>query len=157
MFRANWWPRLWPVVLSVALSFSGSQSSTGAARLECVLPEPDGRVYRLVDRGSSSSPRWWLTLNAPSPGKRQVELPLAEAQVDLSRPGALSLVNKSLNGGLTVLIQPESGAYRLDVFVNFELEVNVWRDLSPDVEAMNTDGPRLDATCRGLSSPKGLP
>ena len=134
--RANWWPRLWPVVLSVALFFGGSQSSTGAARLECVLPGSR--------RQSLSAGRSGLFIESALVAHAQRACRSASARWSChwprhrstsSRRGALSLVNKSLNGGLTVLIQPESGAYRLDVFVNFELEVNVWRDLSPDVEA----------------------
>jgi hypothetical protein len=138
----------------MVLLVSAFQAPVGVPRLECALPnDPAARVYRVIDRGASASPQWWLTMTAPSLGKRVVELPLAEAQVDETRPGAIRLVNRSLNGGLTVVVQPEASAYRLDVFVNFELEVNVWRDLSPDVEVMNTDGPRLDAGCRVLSTP----
>ena len=153
----SWWLRLWPGVARLALLVGALQSSAAAIRLECVLPDdPDGRVYRLVDRGPSSAPRWWLTLAARSLGQRIVELPLAEAQVERTPEGALGVVNKSLNGGLTVVIRPEASAYLLDVFVNFELEVNVWRDLSPDVESMNTEGPRRDAGCHALSSPVRL-
>jgi hypothetical protein len=85
-----------------------------------------------------------------------VALPLGSAQVDETPAGAVGLTSRSLNGGVAIEIRPEASAYRLDVFVNFELEVNVWRDLSPDVEHMNTGGARGDARCQILSSPKGL-
>jgi hypothetical protein len=157
MSRANWWPRLWPNVVNSALLAGALQATPGLARLECVLPDDgDARVYRLVDRGASASPRWWLTLRARSLGGREVELPLAGAQVEESKDGALRLASRSLNGGVAIEIRPEATAYRLDVFVNFELEVNVWRDLSPDVEHMNTAGARSDARCQLLSLPKGL-
>ena len=158
MWKATWWPRSWRVAASAAVLMCALHPPVGVVRLECALPnDPGARVYRLMDRGATVSPRWWLTLTAPSLGPRVVELPLAEARVDELRAGAISVVNKSLNGGLAVTVQPEASAYRLDVFVNFELEVNVWRDLSPDVELMNTDGPRLDAACRVLSAPNTLP
>ena len=157
MSRANWWPQLWPGVASAALLAGALQAMPGSARLECVLPDDgDARVYTLVDRGALATPRWWLTLRARSLGAREVELPLADARVDESRADALSVISRSLNGGVAIEIRPEAPAYRFDVFVNFELEVNVWRDLSPDVEHMNTAGARTDARCQLLSLPKGL-
>ena len=157
MSKASWWRPLWPGVANVAVVAGVLQALSGAPRLECVLPDDaDERVFRLVDRGQSASPRWWLTLRARSLGTREVDLPLADAQVE-QREGVLSLVSRSRNGGVAIDIRPEAAAYRLDIFVNFELEVNVWRDLSPDVEHMNTGGARTDARCQTLSSPKGLP
>ena len=78
-------------------------------------------------------------------------MPLADAAVARKGTG-VSVSSRSANGGLSVNVRAsEGGESLLDVFVNFELEVNVWRDLSPDVEAMNTDGPLARARCRVLS------
>jgi len=157
MSRASWLLLSWLGIVDAPVPLSGLQSP-GTPRLECVMPDDaDARVYRLVDRGETSSPRWWLTLRARSLGSREVEVPLADARVEPSPGGTLSVASRSLNGGLVVEIRPDASAYRFDVFVNFELEVNVWRDLSPDIEHMNTGGARNDARCRPLSSPDGLP
>ena len=127
--------------------------------LECRLP-PEGaaRVYQLLDHGQAHEPRFALRLSGPSPGGRRVDLPLANARVE-RRGGTLLVTSVSSNGGATVQIEAAggSGASSLDVFVNFELEVNVWRDLSPDVEEMNTHGPQANAQCRVLSIPEGMP
>jgi hypothetical protein len=112
---------------------------------ECTLPGEFGtRVYQIVDRGSQQ-PRWWLTLGSTVLGSRRVELPLADARVERS--------SASRNGGLAVGIDANADKSTVDVFVNFELEVNVWRDLSPDVVHMNTNGPQTSARCRVLPSP----
>jgi hypothetical protein len=109
-----------------------------------------------VDRGSGSQPRWWLSFRSRALGDRVVDLPLPDAQVDQSRDRT-TISSISPNGGLAVEIQANADKPMVDVFVNFELEVNVWRDLSPDVEHMNTDGPRRDALCRVLPPPAEWP
>jgi hypothetical protein len=124
---------------------------------ECVLQDDSGqRVYRVVDRGESGEPRWWLTLIAPGAATALAELPLPNARVERSA-SALAISSASGNGGLAVTIRAAPTAALLDVFVNYELEVNVWRDLSPAVDRMNTNGPRPHAQCRVLSAPEGLP
>jgi hypothetical protein len=119
---------------------------------ECTLPGEFGtRVYQIVDRGSQQ-PRWWLTLGSTVLGSRRVELPLADARVERSE-GRVLVSSASRNGGLAVEIDANADKSTVDVFVNFELEVNVWRDLSPDVVHMNTNGPQTSARCRVLPSP----
>ena len=91
-----------------------------------------------------------LTLSSARLGARVVELPLPDAEIDRSAKG-VNVSSRSANGGLAVRVRANGGGESLlDVFVNFELEVNVWRDLSPDVEAMNTDGPLARPQCRVL-------
>jgi hypothetical protein len=123
---------------------------------ECAAPaDRDARVFQLVDRGSDAHPRWWMMLRSRRLGARTVDLPLSDAQVERSS-SSLSVSSRSSNGGLAVTMR--AGAVSvLDVFVNYELEVNVWRDLSPDVEQMNTDGPLADVQCRILSASAGMP
>lgn len=115
--------------------------------LEC-RPQDDtgGRIYRVIDRGDGASPRWVLTLASTRLGTRTIELPLPDAVIEQT-PDHVSVSSRSANGGLTVTVRAATGESLLDVFVNFELEVNVWRDLSPDVESMNTDGPLPRASC----------
>ena len=122
--------------------------------VECTIPNDDAaRVFRLVDAGSSREPRWWLTFRSRSLGQRVVELPLPEAHIE-RRGGHVEISSMSNNGGLSVEINTDPDRPILDVFVNFELEVNVWRDLSPDVDQMNTNGPHRGAACRVASAPR---
>ncbi len=141
----------------VALMLVLQGTAPGTPIAECRLPDDDdARVYQLVDKGSDRDPRWWLTLRSRALAARLIELPLPAAQVsrDARR---MTVSSTSANGGLAIdLVAADAGAM-LDVFVNFELEVNVWRDLSPEVERMNTGGPRRDARCRILSPGSGLP
>jgi hypothetical protein len=131
----------------------------GKPVVECALTgDPAARVYQLIDAGAAQQPRWLLRLSAPALGQRRVDLPLANAKVE-PRDGGLSVASVSANGGATVQIDAASGSLpsTVDVFVNFELEVNVWRDLSPDVEQMNTHGLPASAQCHVLSSPEPMP
>jgi hypothetical protein len=127
--------------------------------VECALPEDSsGRVYQLIDAGAAAEPRWRLRLRAPVLGRRTVDLPLAGARVERRGPG-LAVSSVSANGGASVRIDADGtgGPSSIEVFVNYELEVNVWRDLPPDVEHMNTDGLQTRAQCRVLSSPEAMP
>jgi hypothetical protein len=127
--------------------------------LECHLPsEPAARVFQLLDHGPAREPRFALRLSGSIIGARHVDLPLANARIE-RRGGGLSVASNSANGGASVQIEAVAGrdASSIDVFVNFELEVNVWRDLSPDVEHMNTHGLQANARCHVLSIPEGMP
>lgn len=148
--------RLW---LSAASLLVAAAAARGAPipLVECRVPDdPDRRVFRVVDRGGDLTPRWVLTLAGRQLGSRVVELPLHDATVERSANG-LSIASRSANGGLAVTVRATGDESGLDVFVNFELEVNVWRDLSPDVEQMNTDGPLAHVRCRTLSPPEAMP
>jgi hypothetical protein len=75
------------------------------------------------------------TLSQPS-----VALPLPGAAPDTS--AGVILEYRTANGGRAVTLDAANeGPSTLDVFVNFELEVNVERDLDRAVDAMNTEGP----------------
>jgi hypothetical protein len=114
------------------------------------MGEDGRRVYQVVDRGPQRQPQWWLTLALP--GQHDViELPLADARVERSAT-RVTVSSASRNGGLSVEIDANADKSTVHVFVNFELEVNVWRDLSPDVEHMNTEGSQT-GECRLLPAP----
>lgn len=132
------------------------QAPEGAAvRVECRLPgDTDARVWRL-ERRPGATPEWWLTLTAPALGARRPSLPLTAA--DVTEAGSVVAVSShSANGGASVDLRSGTPG-RLDVYVNHGLEVNVWPDLSPDVDRMNTDGARADADCRTLPADGAVP
>lgn len=150
-------PRSWRFAASVALFTSVLQPAPKTV-LECTLSEPAARVFQLLDHGSAREPRFALRLSGPQLGTRRVDLPLANARVE-RRTGGVAVTSASANGGANVRIDAAdgSGPSSIDVFVNFELEVNVWRDLSPDVEHMNTHGLQATAQCHVLSIPEAMP
>ena len=142
--------RSWPVASVLLAGLSGQPS--GTPLIECALAaDPAKRVYQVIDAGPLQQPRYLLRLSAPALGQRRVDLPLANATIE-RRDGGLSLARVSANGGATVHLDAGVGSRpsTVDVFVNFELEVNVWRDLSPDVEQMNTHGLPARAQCHVL-------
>lgn len=153
MSTAGWSRRLWRRAASVLGLVAAFQAPPAAPVAECELANGSHRrVYHVVDRGPASDPRWWLTMRSPALGERIAELPLPGARVERSAD-RLRITSRSPNGGLAVEIDAGADTSALDVFVNYELEVNVWRDLSPDVEHMNTDGPISRVTCRLAPQP----
>jgi hypothetical protein len=59
-----------------------------------------------------------------------------------------SLVFRNANGGRQVELDVKPGAARLDIFVDYGLDVNIDADLDPDVDRMNTEGPLADLSCQ---------
>ena len=150
---ASLYPRSSRVAVKAAVLSIALQAASPTTALECTIEgDADERIFRVVDRGSSQETRWWLTLQSRSLGNRVVELPLPNAKIQTSVDQA-TVTSISNNGGLAVEISVRPDRPIFDVFVNFELEVNVWRDLSPDVDLMNTNGPHAGARCR-VQSPQ---
>jgi hypothetical protein len=119
--------------------------------VSCTLPDDaDRREWRAEQRDAAGSLVLTLRTNGSTTSSATLPLPAPEL---LRADGRLLLSAASANGGASVTIQVSPSGALLDVFVNHELEVNVHRDLSPEVERMNTQGPRRDARC---SVPPGV-
>ena len=96
----------------------------------CRVPDdPQQRSWSLARRTGA----WVVVFRSRALDKPSVELPIGEAQVNLS---PFRVVYKSANGGRSL----EWTASTLDLQVNHGLEVNVEPDLDPAVDLMNTDG-----------------
>jgi len=116
-----------------------------------VPDDPAGRQWTLVREGEPGDPRWTLVYKAAGV-QAPLSLPLPAAAPSIG-PDRVTLEYRSANGGRAVSIDARApGASTLDVFVNFELEVNVERDLDRAVDAMNTGGP-LAVTCMRGAEP----
>ncbi len=117
--------------------------------------DPAGREWSLAREGPSDSPRWVLLFRRGAAPSAPVRLPLPSAAPTVSAE-RVELDFHSANGGRSVTLSAgAAGPSRLDVFVNFELEVNVERDLDRAVDAMNTEGP-ITVTCT-FAAPLGPP
>ena len=74
----------------------------------------------------------------------------------LALPGASPVVEgrvarlqyRNANGGRQVDIDIAPGKARLDVYVDYGLDVNIDADLDPEVDRMNTDGPLTAIECQ---------
>jgi hypothetical protein len=60
----------------------------------------------------------------------------------------VALEYRTLNGGRAVKWKVEAvRGGTLDVYANYELEVNIEADMDPRVELMNTEGPLTNLSC----------
>ena len=97
--------------------------------------DPQQRTWSLGRRDGG----WIVLFTSRSLDKPRVELhlPNAAPQVASDR---IRVAFKSANGGRTIDWSIANGPSTLDLYVSHGLEVNVERDLDPDVDLMNTDG-----------------
>jgi hypothetical protein len=69
----------------------------------------------------------------------RVTLP-ASASVQLTNE-AVRVKARTSNGGIDVTLTGSPAEARLDIYVSYELEVNVDASLTPAIDELNTDGP----------------
>lgn len=135
-----------PSTDGLSLGQPPSERETRAPEVRCVLA--DGRAYRLVNEGTTSVPRWVLSLRMPGATRDRTAVVLRGGAPRMG-DGRAALRYRSANGG--IIVHLDSGASQdggvLDVFVSYELEVNVDTTLQPEIDDLNTDGER-PATCR---------
>ena len=62
--------------------------------------------------------------------------------------GTARLSFRNANGGRQVELDVAPGTARLDVYVDYGLDVNIDADLDPEVDRMNTDGPLTSLECQ---------
>ena len=105
-----------------------------AAGREFVLDRPVAdRPWRLSYR-DREHPQWLrVTLDGAAPA-------IADH--------AATLKFRNANGGRQVDLDVAPGRARLDVYIDYGLDVNIEPDLDPDVDRMNTDGPLTSLQCR---------
>jgi hypothetical protein len=108
----------------------------------CRAPDdPARREWSLVREGPPDAPRWLIAFRSARLDRQAVLLPLPGASPAVDA-GRVTIDYRTANGGRAVSLSAVSnGPSSLDVFVSYELEVNVERDLDRAVDLMNTDGP----------------
>ena len=112
-----------------------------------VTGDTHGRTYELQRSGEGERARWEIVLRSREAGTSPVALPLPDAKPTVTER-EIVLEYRTLNGGRTVAWKVDAGGTAtLDVYTNFELEVNIDADLDPRVELMNTDGPITNLSC----------
>jgi len=112
-----------------------------------VNDDPHGRVYELQRSGEGERAKWMMTMRSREAGASPVVLPLPDAKPMIGER-RLELEYRTLNGGRNVKWRVDAaGASSIDVYTNFELEVNIDADLDPRVELMNTEGAIDNLSC----------
>ena len=105
-----------------------------AAGREFLFDRPaEDRPWRVAYRDREH--RQWIRL----------ALPGASPQID-GRTARLTYRNA--NGGRQVQFDITAETSRLDIYVDYGLDVNIEPDLDPEIDRMNTDGPLTSLTCR---------
>ncbi len=110
--------------------------STPSATCRSVGLDPE-RTWRFEKPG----PAWQVTHWRGANQKDVVRLSLpATAIVRLSRD-AVDVMARTSNGGIDIRLSGTPAQARLDIYVSYELEVNVDTSLTPVIDDLNTDGP----------------
>jgi hypothetical protein len=139
----------WLVALFLS---SGSQAAAAASAggtadptVTCQLTDdPHARTF-LLDR-APGEPDWRLSMQDRESGGRWIRLPLRRAAPVFAQD-RVSLTYANANGGRRVQLTVAPGQSRLEVDVDYGLEVNIEPDLDPGVDRMNTNGPLTTLRC----------
>ena len=108
----------------------------GAMTCRTVAADPQ-RTWRFVPVGA----RWQVTHWTGAQERDAVSLALpASTEVRLS-PQAVSVAARTSNGGIALALSGTPEQATLDVYVSYELEVNVDTSLTPRIDELNTEGP----------------
>jgi hypothetical protein len=92
-------------------------------------------------RFDKPGPAWQVTHWRGATQKDVVRLALpANAVVRLSRE-AVDVTARTSNGGIDIRLSGAPAQAQLDIYVSYELEVNVDSSLTPAIDDLNTDGP----------------
>jgi hypothetical protein len=142
-------------MVAVAWSLGLALAAPDPVGVECTLP--DGRSYRLAPTAPGAS-RYTLS-HTPASDRRRIDLSMGPptyrraAHCDVASPcGQGRFSFRSANGGVIVEIDAAGARSAVDIFVSYELEVNVDVSLSPDIDVLNTHG-RQAASCRLIDAP----
>jgi len=104
----------------------------------------DGREY-VLDRPAADRP--WRLSYRDRERKDWIRLPLPGAVPEIAE-GTARMKYRNANGGRQVELDVTPAGARLDVYVDYGLDVNIDPDLNPDVDRMSTDGPLTTLQCR---------
>jgi hypothetical protein len=119
------------LALSVQIVCTGTGAAAGR---EFVFDRPaEDRPWRVAYR-DREHPQWIrLALPGASP----------EVTADTAR-----MTYRNANGGRQVQLDVSPARSRLDLYVDYGLDVNIEPDLDPEIDRMNTEGPLIAVTCR---------
>ena len=103
----------------------------------------NGRQF-VLDRPVPERP--WRLSYRDREHPRWIRVPLDGAAPVIGEHTA-TLQYRNANGGRQIQLDVAPGRARLDVYVDYGLDVNIEPDLDPDVDLMNTHGPLTTLTC----------
>lgn len=95
------------------------------------------RTWRIERRGAA----WQIAHWRGADSTRAVRLALPPAAVVSLDARTVSVRARTSNGGIDVTLDGTPASARLDIYVSYELEVNVDSSLTPAIDDLNTEGP----------------
>jgi hypothetical protein len=104
----------------------------------------EGREF-VLERMGATGP--WRLRYRDREHQRWITLTLPGATPVLAS-GTARLQFRNANGGRQVEVDVVAGKARLDIYVDYGLDVNIDADLDPEVDRMNTDGPLTSLECQ---------
>jgi hypothetical protein len=140
-----------------ALTRDVQERRADALEVVCrVKDDPDARVFALRESASPGGRgrRWQLSMR-----DRQTK----DGWILVALPGAMPAITadsarlsyRNANGGRQVDLEVGPSASRLDVWVDYGLDVNIEPDLDPRVDRLNTHGPITALACTiGRAAPE---
>lgn len=135
------------VATLVLAGFFSARPDAAPASVMCRLRD-DGRarVFVLDQAAQASPPMWRLSMRDRESGDKWIRLSLPGAMPVIA-DGSATLSFKNANGGRQVSFEVAPGRSRLEVDVDYGLDVNIEPDLDPAVDRMNTNGPVTALDC----------
>jgi hypothetical protein len=127
---------MWTTLLMTAVL----QAAPGATCRSVGLDPPRTWQFRKAGQAWEIA-HWRGTVTKES---TRVALP-PSASVQLTGE-AVSIKARTSNGGIDVTLTGTPTQARLDIYVSYELEVNVDASLTPAIDDLNTDGP-IEVRC----------
>jgi hypothetical protein len=95
------------------------------------------RHWRFDKRGDA----WQVTHWRGAHDKDAVRLTMPSSASAVWSPQAVAFKARTSNGGIDVSLTGPPASARLDIYVSYELEVNVDSSLTPAIDELNTEGP----------------
>src|SRR4051812_2693923 len=105
---------------------------------------------------ASAAARWQLSRRDVEPGGAWIALKPPNAAPALTAATA-KLSYRNANGGRHVDLDVSEAGSRIDVWVDYGLEVNIEPDLDPRVDRLNTEGPLTALQCTIARPPAAPP
>jgi hypothetical protein len=114
-----------------------------------VLNDPRARIF-VLDRPPQATD-WRISMQDRESAGKWIRLTLRGASPVIGERTA-SLTYANANGGRRVVLDAGPTHSRLEIDVDYGLEVNIEPDLDPAVDRMNTGGPLTTLQC-GIGTP----
>ena len=127
-------PALLPALVAASALLLIQPAPSATCRTIGVEPQ---RTWRFARDGA----QWQVAHWTGAAEKAAVRVALPAAAVVRLSPTDVHVRARTSNGGIDVALSGTADAATLDIYVSYELEVNVDTSLTPRIDELNTDGP----------------